>query len=258
MIKLKLLGCNGGIGGIRRTTCYALDESVLIDAGTGLTSLSLEEMARIDHVVLTHAHFDHIASLPLLMDSVIGMRTGPINVWGPQRVIEIVANHIFNNLIWTDFTSIPSIAHPFAKLHAIPENQTFDIGGFKLSTLAANHGIPACGYRIEKAGAVLAFSGDTTDCPDFWEAIHNDDELAGVIVECSYSRKMHEMALMSMHMDVDMVIKEFSQLRSNVAGIIVHRKPGLEDEIESELRTALPDRDVRFPISGQEYLFQTK
>lgn len=112
MIKLKLLGCNGGIGGIRRTTCYALDESVLIDAGTGLTSLSLEEMARIDHVVLTHAHFDHIASLPLLMDSVIGMRTGPINVWGPQRVIEIVANHIFNNQIWPDFTSIPSIAHP--------------------------------------------------------------------------------------------------------------------------------------------------
>jgi ribonuclease BN (tRNA processing enzyme) len=79
MIKLKLLGCNGGIGGIRRTTCYALDESVLIDAGTGLISLSLEEMSRIEHVVITHAHFDHIASLPLSMDSVIGMRTGPIN-----------------------------------------------------------------------------------------------------------------------------------------------------------------------------------
>ena len=69
---------------------------------------------------------------------------------------------------------------------------------------------------------------------------------------------MHEMALMSMHMDVDMVIKEFSQLRSDVAGIIVHRKPGLEQEIESELRAALPNRDVRFPMSGDEYLFKTK
>lgn len=258
MIKLKLLGCNGGIGGSRRTTCYALGDSVLIDAGTGLSDLTLEEMARIDHVVLTHAHFDHIASLPLLMDSVIDMRKGPIQVWAPQRVIDIIINHIFNNQIWPDFTSIPSIAHPFAQLHTLPEDQAFDIGGYTFSTLAANHGIPACGYRVEKSGTVLAFSGDTTDCPDFWEVIHHDAALAGVIVECSYSRSTHELALMSMHMDVDMVIKEFSRLRTDVAGVIVHRKPGLEEIIASEILAALPDRDIRFPDSGQEYIFQKK
>ena len=36
MITLRLLGCSGGIGGTgRRTTCYGLDDTVLIDAGTG-------------------------------------------------------------------------------------------------------------------------------------------------------------------------------------------------------------------------------
>jgi len=47
-----------------------LDHDVLIDAGTGVGDLSLTEMSLIDHVFITHSHLDHIACIPLLMDSV--------------------------------------------------------------------------------------------------------------------------------------------------------------------------------------------
>ena len=47
MISLRLLGCNGGIGGShRQTTCYLLGESTIIDSGTGLTLLDLPQLAQ--------------------------------------------------------------------------------------------------------------------------------------------------------------------------------------------------------------------
>ena len=40
-----------------------LDDWLLLDAGTGVARLTLEEMAPLQHVLLTHSHMDHIAAL---------------------------------------------------------------------------------------------------------------------------------------------------------------------------------------------------
>ena len=201
MISLRLLGCNGGIGGShRQTTCYLLGESTIIDSGTGLTLLDLPQLACIDNVILTHAHFDHIACLPLLIDSAASLRNEPIKVWGPAEVIEILETHIFNDMIWPDFTKIPSESAPFMKLDAISERM--EIAGMTFTPLAASHGIPACGYLVEKDGQSIAFSGDTEDCPLFWQSVSQNRSIQAVIIECSYPSTMSEMAKISMHMDV--------------------------------------------------------
>ena len=80
-MKVKVLGCSGGIGGALRTTALLVDDDILIDAGTGVGDLSLESLARIDHIFvspeivvedvftpfdpLTRVASDH---LPLVMD----------------------------------------------------------------------------------------------------------------------------------------------------------------------------------------------
>jgi phosphoribosyl 1,2-cyclic phosphodiesterase len=69
-MKLKVLGCSGGIGGKLRTTSMLIDDDVLIDAGTGVGDLSIPELAAIDHVFVTHSHMDHIGSIPFLVDTV--------------------------------------------------------------------------------------------------------------------------------------------------------------------------------------------
>src|SRR4030095_8830464 len=79
-MKLKILGCSGGIGGDLRTTSMLLDDDVLIDAGTGVGDLSVPELTRIDHIFVTHSHMDHVTSIPFLADTVGGMRTKPITV----------------------------------------------------------------------------------------------------------------------------------------------------------------------------------
>ena len=256
MITLRLLGCSGGIGGTgRRTTCYGLDDTVLIDAGTGAGELSLEHMARIDHIVLTHAHLDHIACLPLLLDSVAASRETPLQIWALPAVIDILRAHVFNDQIWPDFTKIPNEIHPFVELNTLPVGVPLEIAGLRFTPLPGRQGIPACGYRVQKGQVALAFSGDTVDCPAFWEAIAGDHALAAVIIECSYPIQMAEMAALSMHLDVSTVARRLAALPDNVASIVVHRKPGMEEEIAQQLKSALPGRDLRLPVHGDVYRF---
>ena len=79
-MRVKILGCSGGIGGNLRTTSMLVDEDILIDAGTGVGDLSMEELIKIDHILITHSHLDHIAFIPLLIDTVMGFREEPITV----------------------------------------------------------------------------------------------------------------------------------------------------------------------------------
>lgn len=251
MIRLQLAGCSGGIGGsARQTTCYLLNDTVLIDAGTGLGTLSLEAMARIDHVVLTHAHLDHIACLPLLVDSVAAMRETPLQVWALPEVIAILRAHIFNNQIWPDFTVIPDAAHPFLQLKPLPANG-LTLAEMHFAALPALHGIPACGYRVTQDDTTLAFSGDTSDCDGFWEAVLALPALTAVIVECSYPSTMASMADLSMHMHAGALSKRLRTLPPAVTSVIIHRKPGFEEAIAAELSAALTDRDLRLPQPGE-------
>lgn len=255
MIRIELAGCSGGIGGSgRQTTSYLLNDTVLIDAGTGLGTLSLEAMAGIDHVVLTHAHLDHIACLPLLVDSVAAMRKAPLQVWALPEVIDILRAHIFNNQIWPDFTVIPDAVHPFMQFKAFPDDGV-TLAGLHFTALPALHGIPACGYRVAQGNTTLAFSGDTSDCDGFWEAVLADSALTAVIVECSYPSTMAAMADLSMHMHAGALIDRLRGLPSSVASVVIHRKPGFEEIIAAELSAALADRDLRLPHPGDVYQF---
>ncbi|MBL2595817.1 MBL fold metallo-hydrolase, partial [Klebsiella pneumoniae] len=65
-MQIRVLGCSGAIAKDCRTTSFLVGNRILIDAGTVVGDLTLEEMGRIDHVLLTHSHLDHIAALPLM------------------------------------------------------------------------------------------------------------------------------------------------------------------------------------------------
>jgi len=255
VIELSLYGCNGGIGGTgRQTTCYGIGDRIVIDAGTGLGTLSLDKLACIDHVVLTHAHLDHVACLPLMLDSVAGMRNAPVTVWASSEVIAVLRDHLMNDHLWPDFTKIPSIENPFLRFTPITA-EGVEIYGYKFMPLPAAHGIPACGYMVSRNEISIAFSGDTGDCPAFWESIAHEARLKAIVVECSYPAAMMDMANLSKHMHSPGLIDRINAMPAEIISVIVHRKPGLEHQIATELAMGLRDRDVRLPEPGQCYQF---
>ncbi|HSV44266.1 MAG TPA: 3',5'-cyclic-nucleotide phosphodiesterase, partial [Ramlibacter sp.] len=123
-MQVRVLGCSGAIAKDCRTTSFLIDRDLLVDAGTGVGDLMLREMIEIDDVLLTHSHLDHIAALPLMLDAVASRRTRPLRVHALPETIAALRTHVFNNVIWPDFSNIPSRDAPFVVFNEIAIGQT--------------------------------------------------------------------------------------------------------------------------------------
>ncbi|MDO9216382.1 MAG: 3',5'-cyclic-nucleotide phosphodiesterase, partial [Lacisediminimonas sp.] len=167
-MNVRVLGCSGAIARDCRTTSFLLDHDLLVDAGTGVGDLTLDEMAGIDHVLLTHSHLDHVAALPLMVDAVAARRSAPLQVHALQATIDALKAHIFNNVIWPDFSALPTCTAPFIQFHALALGQTLQLAGKQIEVLPAVHTVPAVGYAVTAGQGYWVFTGDTERNPALW------------------------------------------------------------------------------------------
>jgi cAMP phosphodiesterase len=225
-MKLRILGCSGGISGDLRTTSMLIDHDVLIDAGTGVGDLSLAELAQIDHVFVTHSHLDHVTSIPFMVDSVGWMRDKPITVHAIEPTLEILRQHLFNWKIWPDFTQIPDAQKPFLRYAAVALGKTVDINGRMITPLPANHVVPAVGYRVDSGSASLVFTGDTTTNDPLWVEVNKIANLRYVIIETAFCNRERDLAIASKHLCPSMLIAELAKLKRGADVYITHLKPG--------------------------------
>jgi ribonuclease BN (tRNA processing enzyme) len=237
-MKVRILGCSGGIGGAHlRTTSMLVDDDILIDAGTGVTELTLAEMAKIDHVFITHSHLDHIASLPLMIDSVADMRDGPITVYATEATLETIQNHIFNWAIWPDFSEISIREEAVMQYQAIRVGQKIAFGARAITALPAEHTVPAVGYQLDSGAGSLVFTGDTTINDAFWPALAKIGNLRYLIIETAFANAGKRLAILSKHLCPSMLGEELA--RSGMApGVeihITHLKPGQIELIMGEI-----------------------
>lgn len=243
-MKLRILGCSGGIGGNSHTTSMLLDDDVLIDAGTGVGELSLTELSKIDHIFVTHSHLDHIACIPMMVDSASFMRDQPLTIHATEATLEILRQHIFNWKIWPDFTRVPSAQQPFMRYHAIQVGQAVeletpgpDAGNphqvRRITALPVNHVVPTVGFQIDSGAASLVFSGDTTSNDTLWEAANRIANLRYLIVETAFSNAEKDLALLSKHYCPSLLAEDLLKLKLAPEIYITHLKPG---EVELTMR----------------------
>lgn len=255
-MKLSVLGCSGGIGGrAQRTTSLLLDRDVLIDAGTGVAELAVADMVLIDHVFLTHAHLDHIAALPLMLDTVAERRQTPLIVYGTEAVLGMLREHVFNWAIWPDFSALPSAESPYLRYQAIAPGQTVELGSRKLTPLPVDHSVPAVGYRLDSGTASLVFSGDTGQCDDFWQAVNRIPNLRYLIVECAFPNRDERLAVMSKHLCPSLLARELQKLEADCDIYITHLKPGQIELTMEEIEVGLGAFKPRMLQNNQVFEF---
>jgi ribonuclease BN (tRNA processing enzyme) len=239
-MKLRVLGCSGGIGGRhQRTTSFLVDHDILIDAGTGVGELSIAELAAINHVFLTHGHLDHIAALPMMIDTVADRRDKPLTVYGTAEVLDSLRQHIFNWAIWPDFSAVPSVEQPFMRYRSIELAESVILAGRHISALPADHTVPAVGYRLDSGAASLVFSGDTGPCDAFWQAINAIPNLRHLLVECAFPNGESRLAELSKHYWPDMLASELKKLTRACQIHITHLKPGQVEATMEEISLCL-------------------
>ncbi|MDD2991069.1 MAG: 3',5'-cyclic-nucleotide phosphodiesterase [Zoogloea sp.] len=226
-MKVRVLGCSGGIGGRdQRTTALLVDQDVLIDAGTGVGDLEFDELLRIDHIFVTHAHLDHIAMIPLLVDTVGDARAMPLVVHGTPETLRILRSHIFNWLIWPDFSSIPDRQNPFLRFQEMRVGESARLSdGRTIRALPALHTVPAVAYQVSCAGGSLVFSGDTTYSEPLIAAINAIPDLRHLIVETAFPDALQDLALSSRHLCPSLLALFLDRIVSNPEVWITHLKP---------------------------------
>jgi ribonuclease BN (tRNA processing enzyme) len=258
-MELSILGCQGGIGGPQiHTTAFALDHDILLDAGTGVMDLDIPALAAINHIFLTHAHLDHVAALPLMVDTVAGLRRSAITVHGLPETLQALKTHLFNDVIWPDFSNIPSPQTPLLRFSSLKIGQPIDMGeGRTVTALPAIHSVAAVGYLVDSGEGCMAFSGDTAPCKGFFEAINREPRLQGLIMECAFPDEKGWLAKLSSHLCPESLLENLRYWEpGNATLYISHLKPGQQDLIEEQIKMALGEKyPFRILENGQHFRF---
>lgn len=254
-MRLQALGCSGGIGGGLRTTALLADDDVLIDAGTGVTDLSLEQLARIDHVFLTHSHLDHIAAIPWMVDTVGSARNHPLVVHALDATIRSLKEHIFNWRIWPDFTRIPTPERPYLRFESVITGDEINLAGRMFVAIPANHVVPAVGYRVDSGSHSLIFSGDTTTNDSLWQIANQCENLRYLLIETAFANRDRSIADASKHLIPDTLAAELKKFTGQAEIFITHMKPGEEEEIMSEIARVVSGQQPQRLRQGHVFEF---
>jgi ribonuclease BN (tRNA processing enzyme) len=251
-MKIRVLGCSGGIGGRHlRTTSLLIDHDILIDAGTGVGDLAIAELAQIDHVFITHSHLDHTACLPFIVDTVGEMRNRPLTVHATEATLEIMRAHLFNWSTWPDFSEIPTAEEPFMQFSAIEVGQAVEIDGRRIVPLPADHTVPAVAFQVDSGNGSLVFSGDTGPCPPLWDAVNQIRNLRYLIIECAFSDREKRLAVLSKHLCPSMLMEELTYLQRDAEVFITHLKPGQIELTMQEIEDAVGEYRPRMLQNNQ-------
>lgn len=256
-MELHVLGCAGGIGGIERlTTSFLLDDTILLDAGTGLTSLNLDALSKIDHVFITHAHLDHVAGLALLADAVQRKRSTSITVYATQPVLEIIQQYLFNWSLWPDFSEILCLdQQPVIRWEQIIPDVPIQCSGKYITPYSVFHTNGSVGYWVTDERAGFLFTGDMSTTPALWQRFKAERKLKQVIIDCSFTNRDKEIAIKSKHFCPDTLVEDIKGVSSDVEFLIYHLKPGQEAQIMHELTICGMTHHFRAITQGDTFIF---
>ena len=263
-MKIRVLGCSGSIAATSRTTAFLLDQDLLIDAGTGVGDLTLEELSAVDHILLSHSHLDHVLGIALLADSVMRRRAQagrpPIRVHGLPGTLDALRQHIFNGVIWPDFSRLPSVERPVLEFSPLAVGQVLEFdapagsgpgtAARRIEVLSAVHTVPAVGYAVATPRGHFVYTGDTGPNPALWARLR-EIPVSQLVIETAFSDDERELADISRHLCPSLLGRELAYLNNSVDVLITHIKPGDTAAVLRQIAAlALPHR-VRALATGE-------
>lgn len=252
-MNFRVLGCSGGIGKGLHTSSYMIDNDILLDAGTGVGDLSLEEMRQLKHIFVTHSHMDHILSIPLLVDTLFAdLQKQPLLVYARAETIKTLKEHVFNWHIWPDFSVLPSEEQPALKFIEMNPGDEIRINNRRIEMVDVNHTVPASAYIIESDKKVFAYSGDTSTTDKLWERLNQCPKVDFLVVETAFAEEEIELANLSRHYCPSLLAQDLKKLKHKTRIGISHLKSGEEEIIFQQCCDAVKGEHELCHLAGDD------
>jgi cAMP phosphodiesterase len=218
-------------------TTFLLNGSIALDAGSLGFALTADQLANVEHVVLTHAHLDHTASLPIAIDAAFTKLKRPMRVHGTLPTLTAVRGHLFNDEVWVDFSNFNMIGTERKCMEWVEFSPRvpFTLNGLQFMPIPVNHPVPTVGMIVRSPGGSVVFTSDTWKTDEIWAEAAKLPDLRAVFVECSFPNELAKLAEEAGHLTPQLVVEETAKLGRHVPVYCVHLKPTMRAKLLEQL-----------------------
>ena len=252
-MQVKIIGGHGGVTRNYQATSYLIDESILIDAGSVASGLDIQDQLKIEHILISHSHLDHIKDLAFICDNCFGLKKNPFNVWTHKTVHKAIKEHLFNDLIWPDFSVLPTKDKPTISFNDIPAEKELVLGEYKVMPVHVTHPGDAMGFIVEKGDVAILFTQDTKATDRIWQVAKKYKNLKAIFCEVSFPNHLQNVADLSDHHTPNTMKQELKKMPEKIPVYLGHLKPNYQEQLIQEITDLQEPRlhimyadDVRF------------
>ena len=235
-MKVVMLGSSiGSAERLQYVSTYVINDVVAVDAGCLGFYGHPQQQQRVRHILLTHAHSDHTASLPIFLENVWSPVPDCPSVYGNSETLAAIQRSIFNDDVWPDFVALSATMPPFLKVETLEPESPIEIEGLAITPVYVDHTVPTFAYVVRDGGSAVIFAADSGPTTRLWEVARKTPGLQAVFLEASFPNRMTAIAKASRHLTPGMFWCEVAKLPRSVKVIAVHIKVPYRDEIVREL-----------------------
>lgn len=239
-MKIKILGCHGSDLPDSNLCSFLINDSFVMDAGSITSSLPYPDQKKIENILITHPHLDHIKDIAFLADNRQIEKGSQINLISSREVLDVIKKHFLNGKIWPDFTKLPEGA-PVLKYYPIPLKSAVQVGGLEIKALKVTHSVPAVAFIISDRESSVLFTGDMSQSDRLWDTANKIKNLKAIFIDTAFPNRIERIAQKSKHLTPKDLKKEIKKIKSPAAIYSYHLKTFFEEEIKDEIRKCCPN-----------------
>lgn len=234
--------------------CFVVDDLIAFDAGSLAFAASAKQKKQIRDVILSHAHLDHIAGLPLYIDDLFATIKRPIQIHASAEVIEVLERDIFNWSVYPRFSELCNDYGVVLEYCPFEVEKDFAVKHLTVKAINVNHKVPSVGFIVSNGKRRFALTNDTAAMSRFWEAVNETDNLSAILVECAFPNDLSELAYASHHLTPVALKRELSKLKKDCPIYVVNIKPMYFDQVKKQIEE-LKIENLRILEVGKIYEF---
>lgn len=239
-MKLQLLPStfeeNGSASRRQHLACFVVDDRVAVDAGSLGQAACRLQREQIRDVVLTHAHLDHIAGLPLFLDDLFAGLEAPVRIYATPDVIGILERDIFNWSIYPRFSELTNDHGSILEYVPFQTGSEFAVAHLKFHAINVNHLVPSVGFVVSDERSSIVMTGDTAGLDGFWQKVNTLPAPDAVLIECAFPDELTDLAEVSHHLTPSRLKNELNKLsHKNTPVYVINIKPMYWEKVVREI-----------------------
>ncbi|MGD9117012.1 MAG: MBL fold metallo-hydrolase [Dehalococcoidia bacterium] len=252
-MQIRFLGAHNCETKSTRLVSLLVDGVLAVDVG-GLTSaLTFEEQQKVEAVLLTHQHFDHVRDVPTLAMTLFfgGSKTV---IYATPPVFKVLENNLMDGVIYSDFRRRRPEG-PIVSFSVVEPGKAQKILDYDVLAVPVKHSVPTVGYQLTRGGKSFFYTGDTgPGLRECWEQV--SPQL--LVTEVTAPNRFTGWGEKEGHLTPELLQREltdFKELKGYLPRVvIVHMSPHLEKEIAGQV-TAVAEKleaDISLAYEGME------